>query len=102
MGIEGVLNEGFVTTSVDIVPQFREFERFTTATISAFVGPKTGSYLERLASGLERQGVESELHVMMSSGGVAGEQAAAERPVTLLLSGPSPRLPLSGRTSALG
>src|SRR5581483_5258576 len=35
----------FVTTSVDIVPQFREFERFTTAAISAFVGPKTGSYL---------------------------------------------------------
>src|SRR5262245_7586767 len=81
--------DAFVTTSVDIVPQFREFERFTTATISAFVGPKTGSYLDRLANGLVEQGVASELHVMMSSGGVAGEHAAAERPVTLLLSGPA-------------
>src|ERR1041384_149667 len=81
--------EAFVTTSVDIVPQFREFERFTTATISAFVGPKTGSYLDRLGRGLEDDSVGGERHVMMSSGGVAAEQAAAERPVTLLLSGPA-------------
>src|SRR5262245_41446521 len=81
--------DAFVTTSVDIVPQFREFERFTTATISAFVGPKAGSYLDRLAEGLEQRGVEGELHVMMSSGGVASERAAAERPVTLLMSGPA-------------
>ena len=38
--------DAFVTTSADIVPQFREFERFTTAGMSAFVGPKIGSYLD--------------------------------------------------------
>jgi N-methylhydantoinase A len=79
----------FVTTSADIVPQFREFERFTTATMSAFVGPKTGSYLDRLETALEKEGVSGELHVMMSSGGVASARTAAERPVTLLLSGPA-------------
>jgi N-methylhydantoinase A len=79
----------FVTTSADIVPQFREFERFTTATMSAFVGPKTGSYLERLATALAGQGTQGDLHVMMSSGGVASVESAAERPVTLLLSGPA-------------
>jgi N-methylhydantoinase A len=78
----------FVTTSADIVPQFREFERFTTATMSAFVGPKTGAYLERLAAALQAEGVPGELHVMMSSGGVAARDTA-ERPVTLLLSGPA-------------
>ena len=81
--------DAFVTTSADIFPQFREFERFTTATMSAFVGPKTGNYLERLATALKGEGVEGELHVMMSSGGVASVQTAAERPVTLLLSGPA-------------
>jgi N-methylhydantoinase A len=81
--------DAFVTTSADIVPQFREFERFTTASMSAFVGPKTGNYLERLATGLANEGVQGELHVMMSSGGVASVRAAAERPVTLLLSGPA-------------
>jgi len=81
--------DAFVTTSADIVPQFREFERFTTATMSAFVGPKTGNYLERLATALAAEGVQGDLHVMMSSGGVASVHAAAERPVTLLLSGPA-------------
>ncbi|MHB1242017.1 MAG: hydantoinase/oxoprolinase family protein [Gaiellaceae bacterium] len=79
----------FVTTSADIFPQFREFERFTTATMSAFVGPKTGSYLQRLATALDGEGVGGELHVMMSSGGVASTRNAAERPVTLLMSGPA-------------
>ena len=81
--------DAFVTTSADIVPQFREFERFTTATMSAFVGPKTGNYLERLATALADEGVQGDLHVMMSSGGVASVHSAAERPVTLLLSGPA-------------
>jgi N-methylhydantoinase A/oxoprolinase/acetone carboxylase beta subunit len=79
----------FVTTSADIVPQFREFERFTTATMSAFVGPRIGTYLDRLADALRTEGVTGELHVMMSSGGVASVRTAAERPVTLLLSGPA-------------
>ena len=51
--------DAFVTTSADIVPQFREFERFTTATMSAFVGPKTGQ-LPRAARvrRSQRQGVD--------------------------------------------
>jgi N-methylhydantoinase A len=88
--------DAFITTSADIVPQFREFERFTTACMSAFVGPKTGLYLERLGSALSDEGVRSDLHVMMSSGGLASVQSAAERPVTLLLSGPAAGI-LGGR-----
>ncbi len=57
--------------------------------MSAFVGPKTGLYLERLESSLGRAGVRGDLHVMMSSGGLASVRSAAERPVTLLLSGPA-------------
>ncbi|MGN6872587.1 MAG: hydantoinase/oxoprolinase family protein [Solirubrobacteraceae bacterium] len=88
--------DAFITTSADIVPQFREFERFTTACMSAFVGPKTGLYLERLGSALSGEGVRSDLHVMMSSGGLASARSAAERPVTLLLSGPAAGI-LGGR-----
>ena len=83
------LPEAFVTTSADIVPQFREFERFTTATMSAFVGPKTAQYIERLETALEGEGASGDLHVMMSSGGMASARAAMEWPVTLMLSGPA-------------
>ncbi len=83
------LPDAFVTASADIFPQFREFERFTTACMNAFVGPGTGRYLERLGGALRDLGVESDLHVMMSNGGVASVRAASEKPVTLLLSGPA-------------
>jgi N-methylhydantoinase A len=79
----------FVTSSADIFPQFREFERFTTACMNAFVGPKVGRYLTQLQGALGEEGVPGELHVMMSNGGVASAGSAAERPVTLLLSGPA-------------
>jgi N-methylhydantoinase A/oxoprolinase/acetone carboxylase beta subunit len=79
----------FVTSSADIFPQFREFERFTTACMNAFVGPSTGRYLERLAGALAGEGVSGDLHVMMSNGGVASAETAAQKPVTLLLSGPA-------------
>ena len=81
--------DAFVTASADIFPQFREFERFTTASMNAFVGPGTGRYLARLESALQDEGVPGKLHVMMSNGGVASAAQAARRPVTLLLSGPA-------------
>lgn len=83
------LPDAFVTASADVFPQFREFERFTTACMNAFVGPLTGRYLERLASSLREAGIPGELHVMMSNGGVASAAQAARRPVTLMLSGPA-------------
>ena len=79
----------FVTSSADIFPQFREFERFTTACMNAFVGPTTGRYLERLQEALSAEGVPGKLHVMMSNGGIASAEMAAQKPVTLLLSGPA-------------
>ena len=57
--------------------------------MNAFVGPTTGRYLERLAGALDGEGAAGDLHVMMSNGGVASARSAAERPVTLLLSGPA-------------
>jgi len=81
--------DAFVTASAEIFPQFREFERFTTACMNAFVGPRVGRYLRSLETALQERGVPGELHVMASNGGVASVGSAAERPVTLLLSGPA-------------
>ena len=81
--------EAFVSTSASIFPQFREFERFTTAAINAFVGPKVKSYIQRLEGTIRDAGLQADLHLMQSNGGMATAQAAAETPVTLLLSGPA-------------
>lgn len=81
--------EAFVTTSADIFPQFREFERFTTALINAFVGPAVKQYIGNLSRSLSEADIDADLHIMRSNGGVATARSAAEKPVTLLLSGPA-------------
>ena len=79
----------FVTTSASVSPQFREFERFTTAAMNAFVGPRVRGYVRELEAALGAAGFAAELHVMGSNGGVASAATVAERPVLTLLSGPA-------------
>ncbi|MBD1911909.1 MULTISPECIES: hydantoinase/oxoprolinase family protein [unclassified Leptolyngbya] len=85
--VKEIYPEAFVTTSASIFPQFREFERFTTALINAFVGPKVKSYVDHLWQRLKELAGDLELHIMRSNGGVATAEVAAQEPVTLLLSG---------------
>jgi N-methylhydantoinase A len=66
----------------------REFERATTATVDAALGPPTGRYLGRLREATAEAGLP-EPHVMLSSGGVATLAQAAAHPAAMLLSGPA-------------
>ena len=77
-----------MTTSSSVSPQFREFERFTTTAINAFVGPKVRTYVNRLEGELAGAGLRADLHVMASNGGVATAAMVSEKPVVTLLSGP--------------
>ena len=87
--VEEIHPDAFVTTSASIFPQFREYERFTTACINAFVGPKVKQALTDIQASLHQQGINGELRIMRSNGGVVTVESAAESPVTLLLSGPA-------------
>jgi N-methylhydantoinase A len=86
--VREVMPDAFVCTSSDVVPQFREFERFTTACINAFVGPAMETYIERLDAEIRATGVRAPLHIMQSNGGTATPEVAARYPVRALLSGP--------------
>lgn len=85
--VQEEMPDAFVTTSSGVAPQFREFERFTTAAMSAFIGPKVRRYIEELQAELRVQGLKGELHVMTSSGGVATPEMISEKPASTLLSG---------------
>lgn len=78
----------FVTTSHEVVPQYREYERFSTTALNAFVGPKTSTYLDHMDANLRQEGLAASMHLMQSSGGCATIDAATKKPVNLLLSGP--------------
>lgn len=76
-------------TSAEVVPQMREYERFSTTAMNAYVAPKVNHYIDNLVNSLDVAGVKAELHIMQSSGGMSTTEMAAVRPVTLLKSGPA-------------
>ena len=78
----------YLSLSHEIIPQYREYERFSTTCLNAYVGPKTASYIRNLDNEIKRQRFAADLHLMQANGGVATAQGAIERPVTLLMSGP--------------
>ncbi len=87
--IQAQYPEVFVSTSSEVVREFREYERFSTNVLNAYVAPSIQRYLELLRNTLEEEGVTGPIHVMTSSGGVISPGEAAKLPVNLLLSGPA-------------
>jgi N-methylhydantoinase A len=77
----------FITTSSSVSPQFREFERFTTACLCGFIGPRVRTYTSHLAARLKEVGLDADLRIMSSNGGVATPAMVNEKPVLTLLSG---------------
>jgi N-methylhydantoinase A len=77
-----------VSTSHEVLPRFREYERCSTTAIDAYLSPLLGRYLGRLGEAAERAGLPQPL-VMRSSGGVAGAEEAARSGAWSVLSGPA-------------
>ena len=78
----------FVTTSVELVPKWGEYERTAAVAINAFVGPTTGAYIQRMQDRLREYGYANPFYIMECAGGVLPAEAAAEDPILLLGSGP--------------
>ncbi len=81
--------DAFICASHEIAPEFREFERLSTAVLNAYLGPVMRGYIERLAPRLQALGMAANPHMTQSNGGVIGFEAAAALPVRTILSGPS-------------
>lgn len=89
----------YVTTSADVAPQWREYERFSTTVLNAYLGPTLSRYLSSLAAGLKDRGFTGQVLVMQSSGGVAPAETMERYPVRLLESGPAAGVLMAGRLS---
>ncbi len=81
--------EVFACASHQVAPEFREFERLSTAVVNAYLGPVMQGYITRLAARVKELGVTATPHLTQSNGGVIGFDAAARLPVRTVLSGPS-------------
>ncbi len=74
-----------VSTSSDVVGEFREYERASTTCVNAYVAPVMSEYLARLDDRVEA----SDIQVLQSSGGRVDLERAARFPVHTVLSGPA-------------
>ncbi|MBM3677449.1 MAG: hydantoinase/oxoprolinase family protein [Actinobacteria bacterium] len=81
--------EAYVCVSHEIVPLHREYERFSTTCLNAYIGPKTSRYLDRMKTAMAAEAPRTDVHLMASNGGIVTTDGAVARPVSLLMSGPA-------------
>jgi N-methylhydantoinase A len=74
-----------VTLSSKVSPELREYERFSTAILNAYVAPRMQRYL----ASLRRRLPAAEIEIMASGGGTAPIGRAREEPILTVLSGPA-------------
>jgi N-methylhydantoinase A len=87
--VRRVMPDAFVCASSDVVNVMREYERFSTCAMNAYIGPKVSLYLRNLEQRLRGAGVRAEVRIMQSNGGISTIENSSVRPVGLLLSGPA-------------
>lgn len=87
--VRAVWPNDHVTAATEILPEIREFERLSTATLNAYLQPVVSSYLERLQNGLATKSFAGQVLIVQSNGGVMTVDTAKAMPVRTALSGPA-------------
>jgi N-methylhydantoinase A/oxoprolinase/acetone carboxylase beta subunit len=86
--IEDVYPEVYVSLSHSVINHYREFERFNTACLNSYIGPRVSQYITNLEAAIEGSGIKAPLRLIQSSGGMSTTQWGTEKPASLLMSGP--------------
>ena len=74
-----------VSLSSEVLPEFREFERFSTTVINAYLGPVVGNYVKEL----EKKLADWKIFIQQSHGGCRPAKSIGSQAVHTLLSGPA-------------
>lgn len=77
--------DAFVTSSYQVLPEFREYERSSTTVVNAYVGPVMARYLSQLGDEV----TSGRVRIMQSNGGIMSLEAAQRLAVQTILSGPA-------------
>ena len=87
--LRAALPEVPVTRSIDVSREFREYERSSTTSLSAYVQPVMDQYLGRLEQHLQRRGFGGGLSIMQSNGGRLPAVGIRRNAIAALFSGPA-------------
>ena len=83
------LPQAFLCLSSQVLPEYREYERFSTTAFNAYLGPLMRRYLNGMQEWLRGRGYREDLQIMTSNAGMVSAEVAAEFPVLTILSGPA-------------
>jgi N-methylhydantoinase A len=78
-----------VSCSADVVAEYREFERFSTTVLNAYLQPLMDAYLAGLEERLARAGYAHGVLTVGSSGGMMTTETARRLPIRTIFSGPA-------------
>jgi N-methylhydantoinase A len=87
--VQEIMPDAYVHCSSEVVNVMREYERFSTAAMNAFIGPRVANYLHNLEANLTAAGINAPIRVMQSNGGIATVETCSNKAVTILMSGPA-------------
>jgi N-methylhydantoinase A len=87
--VKSLWPEIYLCTSNEVLGEFREFERFSTAAVNASLMPIMDRYMERFEAGVKALGVRDTPRVMQSNGGAVSPGAVRKMPVNTFFSGPA-------------
>ena len=79
----------FACTSSEVLPQMREYDRFNTTALNAYIGPLMARYMDDLQDRLKARGYQGEVFIMTSNGGVSSVNRTRQLPISTVLSGPA-------------
>jgi N-methylhydantoinase A len=78
-----------VSCSADVVAEYREFERFSTTVLNAYLQPLMDGYLAGLEQQLRATGYAHGVLTVASSGGMMTTETARRLPIKTIFSGPA-------------
>jgi len=79
----------FVSISSEVQPEFREYERFSTALLNAYLQPLLNHYMTLLRDEVARYAPKAMVGINQSSGGLMSVERARQFPIRTALSGPA-------------
>ena len=78
-----------ISLSAEVQPEFREYERFSTTLLNAYLQPVIGEYMRKLGKKFKEKAPNARLGINQSSGGLMSVERAEAMPIRTALSGPA-------------
>jgi len=87
--LKAVMPNTYISSSSEVAPEFREYERFSTTALNAFVGPHASKYFMNLSKFLSDMDIPARTYTVTSNAGLISVDDACSMPIRTSLSGPA-------------